>query len=349
MMLHFLYTNVAQALFATRVALAVLLLVWTSLVAAQVPSLDEARRLLREGQVDRALAAIEQRLVVDGNDRHSRFLKGVALAQKSDTNSAIEVFVALTRDYPQLPEPYNNLAVLYASQEDYQRARDALLQAINTHPSYATAHENLGDVYAKMAGLAYTRALSLDTANAVAKDKLALIDDLFGSSSASAAVTAPVKVAAIPIPVARAVSAPVPVPVKPSPAAMSSAADPVPAAATEASIAGLVDTVQSWARAWSTQDVDGYLGHYVARKSPDASLSRQAWEQRRRVRLSKPGSISINVDDFQVRRQGPEHVVVTFVQDYRSERYADRVRKSLTFKRVGKNWKISVERTIAKL
>ena len=225
MILHFLYTNVAQALFATRVALAVLLLVWTSLVAAQVPSLDEARRLLREGQVDRALAAIEQRLVVDGNDRHSRFLKGVALAQKSDTNSAIEVFVALTRDYPQLPEPYNNLAVLYASQEDYQRARDTLLQAINTHPSYATAHENLGDVYAKMAGLAYTRALSLDTANAVAKDKLALIDDLFGSSSASAAVTAPVKVAAIPIPVARAVSAPVPVPVKPSPAAMSSAAD----------------------------------------------------------------------------------------------------------------------------
>ena len=249
--------------------------------------------------------------------------------------------MALTRDYPQLPEPYNNLAVLYASQQDYQRARDALLQAINTHPSYATAHENLGDVYAKMAGLAYTRALSLDTANAVAKDKLALIDDLFGGSAASVVVTAPVKTAAISTPVARAVSAPVPV--KPSPAV------PVPAAATETSFAGVVDTVQSWARAWSTQNVTGYLGHYVARKSPDASLSRQVWEQRRRVRLSKPGNITIDVDDFQVRRQGPEHVVVTFVQGYRSETYADRVRKSLTFKRVGESWKISDERTIAKL
>ena len=96
--------------------------------------------------------------------------------------------------------------MLYASQKDFERARDALLQAINTHPSYTTAHENLDDVYAKMAGLAYTRALSLDTANAVAKDKLALIDDLFPDSPASAAVTVPVAIAAVPTLVARAAS-----------------------------------------------------------------------------------------------------------------------------------------------
>jgi len=47
---------------------------------------------------------------------------------------------------PELPEPYNNLAVLYAARGDHDGARDALLRAISTHPSYATAHENLGDI-----------------------------------------------------------------------------------------------------------------------------------------------------------------------------------------------------------
>jgi hypothetical protein len=50
-------------------------LVWTSTAVAQVPSLDEARRLLREGQVDNAPVAIEQRLAVDDEDRHARFSK----------------------------------------------------------------------------------------------------------------------------------------------------------------------------------------------------------------------------------------------------------------------------------
>ena len=141
-----------------RIALASSLLLACT-AAAQAPPLDEARRLLREGQPDRALVVIEQRLAEDGSDRHARFLKGVVLAEKGATDAAIKVFEALSRDYPQLPEPYNNLAVLYASKHEYSQARDALLQAINTHPSYATAHENLGDIYAKMAGLAYTRAL----------------------------------------------------------------------------------------------------------------------------------------------------------------------------------------------
>jgi hypothetical protein len=55
-------------------------------------------------------------------------------------------------------------------------------------------------------------------------------------------------------------------------------------------------------------------------------MSRKNWEQRRRVRLSKPGKVSVGVDNFQLRPQGPEHVVVTFEQAYRSENYADRVR-----------------------
>jgi tetratricopeptide (TPR) repeat protein len=317
------------------------------LALAQSSSLDEARRLLREGQIDQALVVIEKRLAADSSDRHSQFLKGVALAEKANISAAIEVFVQLTRDHPQLPEPYNTLAVLYASKHDYERARDSLLQAINTHPSYATAHENLGDIYAKMASLAYTRALSLDTSNIAAKGKLALIDDLFSAPPTAVAVAPPVASPLVPPIVPRA-----PVVTRTPPPVVSSPANPaatIPAAVVEVSVDGVLDALQGWARAWASQDIERYLHHYVAAKSPDASLSRQRWEQRRRIRLSKPSKVEVDVDNVQIRREGPAQVVVTFVQSYRSESYADKVRKRLVMQNLENRWKISDERTLAKL
>ncbi len=103
----------------------------------------------------------------------ARFLKGLLLVQEGHTQEAIEVFTALAGDYPDLPEPHNNLAVLYAADGDYEKVRESLMVAINTHPSYATAHENLGDLYAKMAA-AYDGALSLDQDNRAAQAKLAI-------------------------------------------------------------------------------------------------------------------------------------------------------------------------------
>ena len=90
-----------------------------------------------------------------------------------------------------MPEPYNNLAVLYASQGQYDKARKSLEMAIRTHPSYAIAHENLGDVYAKMASEAYDKALQLDRGNAAAQTKLAMIKDLFSSSVVPGKGTSP--------------------------------------------------------------------------------------------------------------------------------------------------------------
>ena len=100
------------------------------------------------------------------------------LTEQKKTAEAIEVFTGLTQEYPELPEPYNNLAVLYASQGEYEKARGALELAIRTHPNYATAHENLGDVYAQLAGRSYDRALQLDKGNTAAQAKLATVKDL---------------------------------------------------------------------------------------------------------------------------------------------------------------------------
>jgi Flp pilus assembly protein TadD len=150
---------------------------------AQVDPLQEANQLFKKGQLDRASERVDAYLKTRPKDARGRFLKGVILGEQNKPNDAIAVFTSLTQDFPELPEPYNNLAVLYASQGQYEKARSALEMAIRTHPSYAAAHENLGDIYAKMASQAYDKALQLDKGNSGAQTKLNLIKDLFSTTT----------------------------------------------------------------------------------------------------------------------------------------------------------------------
>src|SRR5687767_2105496 len=154
---------------------------------AQSDELQDASQLLKQGQLDRAMERVDVYLKSRPKDARGRFLKGLILAEQNKPNDAIKIFTELTQEFPELPEPYNNLAVLYASQGQYDKARTALEMAIRTHPSYATAHENLGDIYAKMASQAYDKALQLDRSNQAAAGKLNLIKDLFSQTSTATA------------------------------------------------------------------------------------------------------------------------------------------------------------------
>jgi len=171
-----------QKLAAARLAAIAICLLLATPVFAQSDELQEAQQLLKQGQVDRALERVDQFLKTKPKDARGRFLRGILLTEQNKPQEAIKVFTDLTQDYPELPEPYNNLAVLHASQGQYDKARAALEMAIRTHPSYATAHENLGDIYAKMASQAYDKALQLDKGNQGAQTKLNLIKDLFSNN-----------------------------------------------------------------------------------------------------------------------------------------------------------------------
>jgi tetratricopeptide (TPR) repeat protein len=144
---------------------------------AVADELQEINKLVKQGQNTAALERLNGYLNSHPKDAQARFLKGLILTEQNKPSDAIAVFTALTQDYPELPEPYNNLAVLYASQQQYEKARIALEMAIRTHPSYATAHENLGDIYAKMASLSYDKALQIDKGNTSAQTKLSMIRD----------------------------------------------------------------------------------------------------------------------------------------------------------------------------
>ena len=135
--------------------------------ATRCPARRPARsaEALRPGPLQPAMEQVDAYLKAQPREPQGRFLKGLLLTEQKKVNEAIQVFTGLTEDFPELPEPYNNLAVLYASLGNYDKAKSALELAIHTHPSYATAHENLGDIYAQLASRAYDRALQLDKNN----------------------------------------------------------------------------------------------------------------------------------------------------------------------------------------
>ena len=118
----------------------------------------EVDRLFHGGKQQEAMARAERYLADQPRDAQMRFLRGVMLAESQRTDEAVTVFRSLTEDFPELPEPYNNLAVIYAERGQYGQARDALETAVRNNPRYATAQENLGDVYIQLAREAYGRA-----------------------------------------------------------------------------------------------------------------------------------------------------------------------------------------------
>lgn len=305
-------------------------------IGSAFANVQEASRLLKAGQRDQALAEVNKVLSAKPRDPQARFLKGIIFTEQGNTKDAIEIFLKLTQDYPDLPEPYNNLAVIHAAQGQYDKARAAREQSIRTHPSYATAHENLGDVYAKLASQAYDRALQLDSANAGAQNKLALVRELVGTPQPGRTVVASRPAAA---------EKPAPVAEKPAPVAQKPAEKPAakpvaeksPDVATEA-----LETVNRWAKAWSARDAAGYLSYYAKSfKTPDGE-SREAWEKVRRARVSGPKSISVGIASPKVE-VGNGTAAVTFRQTYRSDRFTSTGTKTLTLVNESGKWRIQQE------
>jgi tetratricopeptide (TPR) repeat protein len=298
------------------------------------------------------MARVDKVLAARPKDPQARFLKGLIYTEQGNTRAAIEMFRKLTEDYPELPEPYNNLAVIYASQGQYDKARAALEKSIRTHPSYATAYENLGDVYAKLASQAYDKALKLDSSNAGAQNKLALVRELAGSPPREASA---VKVAAKeqkPVSAKPAASTPAAKPaVKPAPAAAAAIAAAKPAAVAQPAPQAarddeaLIAAVKAWAEAWSRKDADAYLAFYAKDFRTPKGEPRVDWEKSRRQRLQAPKSISVAVEEPRVDRREGTRASVTFRQDYKSDVLSSRSTKTLVMvKSEGGRWLIQQER-----
>ena len=254
----------------------------------------------------------EELLLKDAGDPDIEFLTAYAYQMSQQSDKAAKYYQDLIRQYPELPEPRNNLAMIYLSNGDYDRASELLVNAINTHPSYATAYANLSNIYTGIASEAYRRAVS------ESKEP-----DIYANNIELTALT------------------------RLTPVSARAAAEP---GLTEKSATGLtlVNQIIGWAKAWGEKDLDAYLGYYSSQHKLDFP-SHEAWIEYRKKRILRPGFIRIEVSNFQIRAQSSNSATIDFEQSFNSLAYSDRVIKRIRLNRIDSKWKISDEQVLSEL
>jgi tetratricopeptide (TPR) repeat protein len=327
-----------------------------SVTVAYADDYADVNQLIRAEKLNEAMVKADAYLVSKPRDPQMRFLKGVIQRISGKQTEAISTFTKLTEDFPELPEPYNNLAVLYAGQNQFEKARSALEMAIKTNPSYTTAHENLGDVYARLASQAYGSALQLGGANAAVPPKLALIKEVFkpNLNSQSSAIGATALALAPPAPAKarpsiQATSAATPA-MAPALAALGKVPSSVKPAvehkpiSADPSSAEVKAAVIAWAKAWSAKDISGYLGAYTKDFASKGSGSHAAWVVERKKRILGKSSISVKIMNLTVSVNGNK-ASAKFHQVYKANALTVKSRKTLSLVKSGSEWLITKELT----
>ncbi len=120
-------------------------------------------------------------------EMQEQFAQGLALIHDKNYVQATAIFSKLTKEYPAFPEPYNNLAYIYAVQGNYIKAQDILQSAFKNNPSYALVYENLNAIYAKIARGIYEKELGAKDSNREPLKNLYIIDHLFDKAENKAA------------------------------------------------------------------------------------------------------------------------------------------------------------------
>ena len=230
--------------------------------------------------------------------------------------------------------------------------------AIRTHPSYSIAHENLGDVYAKLASQAYDKALQLDSSNAATQTKLSMIKDLISTAkpgkpgaTAPQPATEPVKpavaqpAASIAPPVKPAEKAAVAPPVAKSPDTKTVEEAKAPKEEPQQAVgeAEVRKSLLGWVNAWSRKDVKGYLSYYANDFQTPKGIARKEWEAERAKRIDKPGKLQVSVEDIKVSI-ADNKATVRFRQNYVSSSLKSSTGKTLVFVKSGSKWLIQQER-----
>ena len=172
--------NLLRSRFASALPFVSSVLLVTAMMSpiARADEYSDVNQLARSGKTSEALARADQYLAGKPRDPQMRFIKSVIQADAGNVDGATATLTKLIEDYPELSEPYNNLAVIYAGQGLFDKARAALEMAVRNNPAYATAHENLGDVYARLAAQSYSRAQQLDGANKGLAGKLTMLRNM---------------------------------------------------------------------------------------------------------------------------------------------------------------------------
>lgn len=277
--------------------------------------ISKLNKLIEEKDYLAAKKIVEQHLDSDKENPQLLFIHGVLLSELGEIDKAIDVFVSLTKSHPALPEPYNNLAVLYAQNGNFDLAKTALEKSIKTHPSYATAHINLGDLYTRMASESYNQALQIDKSNKNAKTKLSLIKKLFNFQPINTHIVL--------------------------------AEDTKQKTQSLNEIKNKEDIINenifamidNWKNAWMSQNFDQYIGYYSDNFKNNKGMDLEKWKQFRKPRVINKPSINIKLENIEISKNKNLYSV-SFTQIYQSGDIDSTTKKTLLIESIGDQLKI---------
>ena len=287
-----------------------------SFVAFAESNIDEIKILLKNGKYSSAESVVHKSIENDSNNPELLFYKGIIETNIGKSNQAIDTFRHLTERFPNLPEPFNNLAVLYAEKGQYTLAKEILEQAIKTNPSYLTAHINLGDIFTKMASEAYNNALEIDNSNNIAITKLSMITQLFNYQPN----TKNTKINSIKV------------------------IDKIkPIKLTKKDLSkNILSALENWKTAWENKDMDKYLASYASSFKYPNNMDKVSWEKYRSNRITTKKTISLSLSKKKIKFN-KEEAIVTFTQLYKSGSLNQTSNKTLVFIKEEDNWFILEE------
>ena len=281
-------------------------------------------KLIEDKNYEQAQIEINALLKSDSDNPQLLFINGVLLSENNKVDEAIKVFESLTKTHPNLPEPYNNLAVLYAQQGDFPKAKHALEQSIKTHPSYATAHINLGDLYTRMASESYNQALQIDGSNKSAKTKLSLIKKLFNFQPIRKNIEITKKAS------------------NESEAPKIQELDSkniIENTSNNISLTEIESFIEGWKTSWEQQNFESYINCYSLKFKNNNGQNFEQWKIYRKPRVTNKEKIEIKLTNIKITEinNGFE---VSFIQEYKSGNIDSRTNKKLIIETVDNQIKI---------
>ena len=317
------------------VVLTLFLLFWVKAQAVQVEQ-------LLEQNPRQALNQLNTLLSNDANDHSALFFKAVALENLGEVDQAITAYRDLIARKPDSPEPYVNLARLYTKQGKLSQAKQTLIDSFEQHEVFATAFQGLQQINAHLAAKAYQQALNKQTQlespeirrftalKSVKTNINAQPTEIASVASKEITQTQKTTVQSPPVVAVKTSSSP----------AVESVSEQVSVSPPQ-----LRANVMAWAKAWSDRDVVQFISYYATDYTVP-NKTRAEWLSDRRLKITNKKFIKVNVGAFKQQVLDDGNIQVDFVQSYRSDTIADTIRKRLTFKKFGVNWKIIAEKVI---
>lgn len=297
--------------FLFRIIVLLLLLNTQSSISKEI-NFDNIKSMVSSSP-SRALVEIDLLLESDSNNHNLLFLRAVTLTKLEQKDLAIKTYISLIEKFPKLPEPYNNLAVLYAEQNRLLEAKQILEKALKTNNSYSIAHINLGDVYTRMASDAYRKAFELDE-SPVANNKLQLINELFSYSPNMQRND------------------------------LVDTASKSEIKSKEQKLADLALFVERWKTSWEDKDLETYFSSYSKYFKVKGDINYKDWKRTRTEKIINKKEINIQLTKIKYKfKEGLWFINMS--QAYNSGNYSDKENKTLVIINESGDYKIIEENT----